>query len=179
MHEPQGTVLALWARPAEMYMQGRCQEGAAQATPTRVPLRSSSACFSFSEELPPARRQLHSLRWTDQISLAFLHIIDVRDEKCASLRQMDSEVIPWMGIRVVKYYLISRRFWIMVILGPRGGWNGRRGATPRQKPVVNDDGRDEPEFSDHWLSDLGEHGGNLAIGRATLVRDLLPDAPDA
>ncbi|MDD4287177.1 MAG: hypothetical protein PHN33_02385 [Candidatus Peribacteraceae bacterium] len=84
-----------------------------------------------------------------------------------------------MGIRVVKYYLISRRILIMVILGPQGGWNGGRGVIPHPRKSVAEEGRDEPDHSGYWLDDLGESGSHLAVGHATPTREFRPDAPDA
>lgn len=65
----------------------------------------------------------------------------------------------------------------MVILNERAGWHGGRMGAVTHLGAALDDG-DEPEHSGHWFNDLGEHGGRLAVGRATPTREYLPDSPD-
>jgi len=68
----------------------------------------------------------------------------------------------------------------MVILGPHAGWSGgRKGSLAQRRGVTSEDDRSEPEHSDRWFDDLGETGGQLAVGRATPTREFRPDAPEA
>lgn len=65
----------------------------------------------------------------------------------------------------------------MVILDDRARWHGgRMGAIAQRTPVI-DEADGEPDHASHWLDDLGEHGGSLAIGRATPTREFRPGMP--
>ncbi len=67
----------------------------------------------------------------------------------------------------------------MIMLGPQGGWSGRRKGAPKSRVNRAADGEDDAGDSALWLADVGENGGDLSVGRAVLPRDYLPDAPDA
>ncbi len=67
----------------------------------------------------------------------------------------------------------------MVILGPQGGWGGKRLGVVKPRVVLAEDDEDDAGDSDLWIADIGEGGVELPIGRAMLTRDFRPDAPDA